>query len=364
MQHSLASEYPHGQHLAVPRLPINVRNRELHPHVDAGFINRRLSYNWLSPAARRVFDGHIDGSGDERFTALRNDHVLIEVCLADATGRKVQGVRESLVQGLQVGDSVCGTEWLKPVPNIYDTARARARVDFAMKTDFSVSLEFSTEHIFSSTQKMVLQQGAYTTFVAIVHSISRRNAVTLHPLFMGGPMLGRDENDEPVDGELLWHSSSFYQLYPEDIDEFVGMKDVQAGIEWMDVMRNVPEQCVKGAFASILGDPTKKDWGGELNDHYASAVHAGGRRYEAAFLLKGPSDFREMVPAHLGKNADQIYRLACTPAGLLVVQHCHQIGEAVRATLKAFAYNPAHIRRYCLIDGKDTYRILKAYGFM
>ena len=28
----------------------------------------------------------------------------------------------------------------------------------------------------------------------------------------------------------------------------------------------------------------------------------------------------------------------------------------------AFAYNPAHIRRYCLIDGKDTYRILKAYG--
>ena len=46
---------------------------------------------------------------------------------------------------------------------------------------------------------------------------------------------------------------------------------------------------------------------------------------------------------------------------MLVVQHCHQIGEAVRATLRAFSVTPQHPRRYCLMDGKETYRILKAY---
>lgn len=346
------------------RLPIEVRNRELIFHVDAGFINRRLSYSWLRSDARRIFEAYLESSGNEVFGTLRNDHRLIEICLAQATGQNVPGIRDSVNQGFFERTAVCGTEWLEPVPDVYDSPRVRARVDFRADTEVNVFLEFSTEHIFSTTQKMVLHQGAYTTFVAIVHSVDpRQKSVTLHPLFLGGPMLGRDENDEPTEGELLWHSSTFYQLFPEDIDEFARMKTVEAGVEWMDAMRKIPEDHVKKSFASILGDATKKDWGGEFDDHYTT-LHAGGKRYEAAFLLKGPSDFREIVPAHLGKNADQIYRLSCTPAGLLIVQHSHEIGIAVRATLKAFAYNPAHIRRYCLIDGKDTYRILKAYGHL
>ena len=36
-------------------------------------------------------------------------------------------------------------------------------------------------------------------------------------------------------------------------------------------------------------------------------------------------------------------------------------GEAVRATLRAFAVAPNQPRRYCVIDGKSTYKILKAY---
>jgi hypothetical protein len=88
----------------------------------------------------------------------------------------------------------------------------------------------------------------------------------------------------------------------------------------------------------------------------------GGKRLTAAFLLKGPANFREMTPDMLGRRADQIYRLAQTPANLLVVQHCHQIGEAVRATLRAFAVAPHDPRRYCLMDGHDTYRLLKACG--
>ncbi len=81
-----------------------------------------------------------------------------------------------------------------------------------------------------------------------------------------------------------------------------------------------------------------------------------------AILSWAYARFREMTPDLLGARADQIYRLQCTPAQLLIVQHCHQIGEAVRAMLRAFVVTPHNPRRYCLIDGKETYRILKAYG--
>jgi hypothetical protein len=64
---------------------------------------------------------------------------------------------------------------------------------------------------------------------------------------------------------------------------------------------------------------------------------------------------------HLGKNNDQIYRLAQEPAQLLVVQHCHDILPPVRATLREFAVSPGATRRYCLIDGRDSLRLLAAY---
>lgn len=71
-----------------------------------------------------------------------------------------------------------------------------------------------------------------------------------------------------------------------------------------------------------------------------------------------------MTPAHLGKNGDQIYRLANEPCQLMVVQHCHEIEPSVRATLRAFAVQPGRPRRYCIIDGRDTFRILKAYDLL
>jgi hypothetical protein len=163
---------------------------------------------------------------------------------------------------------------------------------------------------------------------------------------------------------MVWYGGSWYEIFPEDIDEFSQCKDVQveAPSEWMDYIKNVPEEEIKSKLCEILGDIPKKDWGGEQDDHFTTSIHLGGERASSAFLLKGASSFREMTPEMLGKRADQIYRLANTPAQLLVVQHSHSIGEAVRATLRAFAVRPHDPRKYCLIDGKDTYKILKAYN--
>ena len=90
-----------------------------------------------------------------------------------------------------------------------------------------------------------------------------------------------------------------------------------------------------------------------------------GRRVATAFAFKGPAGgtrFREMQVADLGKNGDQIERLCTEPADLLIIQHCHKIGSAVRSTVRAFCNQVGRQRMYCLIPGADTFRVLKAYG--
>lgn len=69
-----------------------------------------------------------------------------------------------------------------------------------------------------------------------------------------------------------------------------------------------------------------------------------------------------MAIADLGKNGDQIDRLANTAADLLVVQHCHEVLAPVVNMLRTYAVQPGYERRYMIIDGYDTLRILRHFG--
>jgi hypothetical protein len=123
----------------------------------------------------------------------------------------------------------------------------------------------------------------------------------------------------------------------------------------------VSEAAFKACLARLLGDPVQDDWGGEQFDHFSAHMHLSGRATTAAFVLKGPARFLPMSLNHLGKNNDQIYRLAQAPAQLLIVQHAHEILAPVRATLRAFAVQPGNPRRYMLMDGRESLRLLQAY---
>jgi hypothetical protein len=111
-------------------------------------------------------------------------------------------------------------------------------------------------------------------------------------------------------------------------------------------MKAVSEAAFKACLARILGDSVSKDWGGETSDHFTAHLHLCGRRVKGAFLLKGHN---------------QILRLCQEPADVYFVQHCHDITPDVHATLRAFAVQPALARRYCLINGRDSLRLLQAY---
>ena len=104
----------------------------------------------------------------------------------------------------------------------------------------------------------------------------------------------RNGQDDAI--ELIWLGRTFGEILPEDIDQFAVMRDVEVDEgEWMSTMRKLSEAKVKEFIAKLLLEPVQKDWGGESQDHFSANVSINGRRKTAAFLLKGPSQFREMT---------------------------------------------------------------------
>jgi hypothetical protein len=329
-------------------------------HIDPGFINHRLIFSTLGHEFREFYEGRRI-KADDHWSRLWNDHFLV-TCLLSACHNSGDVTLGEVLQSPLLDFLFCSTEQLGPAPGVYEEQRVTSPVLLPYESDWDVVLSYSTRHIWSDTGRMELRDGAKVTVVAGIRNIVGKQIVA-YPLVMGAPSFDHPAN-EGLGLDLMWYGWEWFELFPEDIDEFSRISEIKSPMpeEWQPAMANILEKYVKQVICELLNDIPAKDWGGELNDHFSSSVHLSGERTTAAFLLKGPTQFSEMMPRHLGKNADQIYRLATSPAQLLVVQHAHDIGEAVRATLRAFSVNPATPRRYCLLDGRDTYRLLKAYG--
>ena len=248
---------------------------------------------------------------------------------------------------------------LAPTPDLYDKDRVETQVLTPGVESLRVILEYSTKHIASDTTRSELHQGGQQAVVAHFDRLAD-DTLYFRPLVIGAPWLTAQGQPDPLNG-AEWFSYDFYEIFIEDFDEFAKVRDVTTPTDF-DVMKEISEEAFKSCLAEILGDSAKKDWGGETSDHYSAHIHLQGSRSTAAFVLKGPGNkFTPMTLNHLGKNNDQIYRLSQEPAQVLVVQHCHEISSPVRATLRAFAVRPGLARRYCLIDGRDSLRLLQAY---
>jgi hypothetical protein len=156
------------------------------------------------------------------------------------------------------------------------------------------------------------------------------------------------------------------RVYPRQVDSFAGVDwDLPVTREQLKRLKDIPERQVKNVLARLIGEESvSKDWGGEINDLYTSRLMIDGLQASAAFLLKGPARFSPMTIAHLGQNGDQLTRLARSPAYVLVLQHCHEIRQEVVSYLQDTASNFRHVRRYLVLDGYDTYRMLAGVGVL
>ena len=352
--------------MSVHDITQELRSKDKFHHIDMGFLNQRRCLLALPDDVRT---NYLEGYRPEvnHVATLANNHKLVTLLLDyfEKLGTP------TLLEAIKLGKSGClfrSTERLAPCPEIYDAPRVCHAVQLDVDFGKPVLVAYHTSHLVSETGKMVLAmgepEGYVNSMVGLLHD--KNNRFEVEPFIIGAPWFDHPRNGE--DGEkLMFHGKSFGEIQPEDIDQFSRMSevDVASAQEWLEAMQQWSEEDIKKAFAGLLCEPTKKDWGGEANDHFSGNVLVSGQRKTAAFLLKGPSDFREMTLDMCGKRSDQIHRMVDSKADISIVQHVHLIDSIVRRTLRNLIIYPGgSSRKYCLIDGQATYRILKAYSFL
>ncbi|MGH1467200.1 MAG: hypothetical protein ACRBBQ_17750 [Cognatishimia sp.] len=351
--------------MSIENTPQDIRTADFFHHIDMGFLNRRLAITALG-SLRDQYLQRVQ-SGSDHMTVLRNDHLLVTILIDAFNNVEVPTLAEALTSG-RPKSSFMSIERLESCPEIYTEKRVSHEVHLEIDVGKPVSLSYHTKHMVADTGTMTLsegyQKGYYQAVIGVLHD--KVDRFEIEPIVIGAPWLDHPRNYENGVKDVMWYGQSFGELLPEDIEEFSKLREtkVESASEWMSVMQKTPEEYVKQSIAKLLTEPTKADWGGEENDHFSANTTVAGRRRTAAFLLKGPTKFKEMTPAMCGKNGDQIYRLVRVGADISVVQHSHLIGTAVRETLKSMVVQPGNSGKFCLMDGQATYRLLKAYDLL
>lgn len=226
-----------------------------------------------------------------------------------------------------------------------------------MGDELKLVLLLNSDHVLPGSPGDLLTGRVSDLFVvAVAHQLADQEVWAV-PIFMGRKVSGPTHFLSQV-------SPTNCELPPDAIDSFeLARNEPHPDKIELQLLKQIPEEHVKRAFASIVNERTvPKDWGGEQSDLFTSHLQLQGRRIPTAFVFKGPAQFRPMTMAQLGHNGDQLVRLAQEPADLLVVQHCHEITKAVRVVLRALCNQVGSARRCTIIDGYDTLRILRAYG--
>ena len=352
--------------LAPPRAMTGIREdltpeqraTDLYLVIDPGFVNHRKIQTVIGSPGMKFIDINIKNLPDlpEWQKNVRIDHIYVEAVLEFCRSLGVQTLQQNLYA--RSGQLVCSLERLGPCPDVYNKSRVISEWVRPENIDISVQFQYSTTHIHSDTARSRLFDGNHVfAIVAELLQFDGKLAI-FDPLVMGAPWL-REKKETPT-FDIMWYGYDFFENFVEDFDEFNKVKDIPLPND-VTAMRHVSEKAFKQCLAEILGDAVSNDWGGETSDFYSAHIHLNGKPQTAAFLLKGPARFAPMALNHLGKNNDQIVRLAKEPARVLFVQHCHDVTSPVRETLRAFAVQPGNPRRFCIIDGRDSLRLLNAY---
>jgi len=151
----------------------------------------------------------------------------------------------------------------------------------------------------------------------------------------------------------------------DDIDQF--KKASKLNKRSQKPLSPLPESRFKRGLQRLFKDYGEhKDHGGEIDDFYTNQFRMEGKRYSAAFALKGPGVGVKLVtPGKWGKQGNQIQRMVKAPARVFLLQSELQIDEYSIDQLKSLVEHKAlqEGRKlfYGYVDMHDSTRLRRAY---
>lgn len=149
----------------------------------------------------------------------------------------------------------------------------------------------------------------------------------------------------------------------DSIDDFKLVRNVDPENKFVPVS----ERKFKDLIIKIIKESGNfTDWGGEKSDLYSTKVKLNNKRIATAFAFKGKGTKGVLTPKKMGANGDQIQRLFGNEAELFIVQYWEKIDQSIYEQMSMFATAKSAITGkkifFCIIDGGDTSRIIKAYS--
>lgn len=161
------------------------RAAELRHLMDPGFVHRRKILAVLAGTQEAAWI-------NEQSTTFAHHpaaDLVIDQCYTSALLRWCGRQNVAPLRHRVLSDSehsiVCSTERVGPCPGVWDEARGRNEI-IIPGTDRGACLEYSTEHIKSTTVKSWLAQGDYELSIVALVSQAQGADLIFEPLLMGG----------------------------------------------------------------------------------------------------------------------------------------------------------------------------------
>lgn len=240
----------------------------------------------------------------------------------------------------------------------YELAAAYSKIE-SWKKGGKICFDLHHEHLTSNSSWCELTKRTRVFIFGVITQI-RKMEIICKPYVIANII-----NHEGLLHNNRLHIQNHLEVTVDSIDNFKRIRKYSPKYskKSLQILKNIPEKKIKEVFADIIGEPTiPKDWGGEKSDLISDNIKIDGRNCITALAFKGPSKFKPMTLADLGKNGDQINRLFSESADFFILQHCHEITPAVRENMRAWAQqNFFAPKLFCIINGYSTLRILEAY---
>lgn len=334
--------------------------------LDAWFLHEKLILNLLAPNDGAELGRRISAAGSHAFAEMQRADLVERALAAYLAARPVASLEIHLLHGtLRTGQLV----WLeqeiafKGLPIALhsiaqgEDARATFSARLASHPSIRVHGDYNPVRLTCSTAKSQLSGTRRQFMLGYIQDITD-DVIDIRPITIAsrwGQPTPEIDNFDPAEPSHIW---------PGAVDQFAGVDFSQRMAKSdLNMLKDIPEGGIRKAFVEILGRPDlPKDRGSQQTDLWTTHLLVEGHPLIAAFLFNEPAEFEPMTIASLGKNGDQIDKLSSIAADVLVVQHCHSIPAPVVNMMRVYASDPYHPRRYLVINGYDTIKLLRHFG--
>jgi len=291
-----------------------------------------------------------------------NNHLLVTYACDAARDRRVVSLAEALAEP-RAGALFCSTEIVEGSSSARQRGQvARNRLRLPWPERRAVFIEYETYNCLSEGELRRMSEEQRLSMLCQI-DIVKDHEIVAAPLFLGTETFDHFRNDEAALA-LTNHAECWFECLPFDLGGLAAGATVAPVDEtiWRAALGQHAPQVVDETLVGLLRTApppeTREDW---VDITFAETTLAGRPVGITLLRLDHPAD-ETLDAAALFDAGNALVRLVQTPADVLVVQHAGRLDADVRAALREVAVPPHQPRRYCLVDGGDTYRILKAAG--